>query len=1230
MWSNGATTATMSDIAGTYTVIVTDCNGCTTVCTVVIAEPTQLTVGTSNTNVTCQNPTGTAVAIVGGGTAPYTYLWSNGATTSAVTGLTPGTYTVTVNDANGCGPVTAQAIILAPVPVTCSTTATMSTCNGYHNGTATVTAGGGNGLYSIIWNTAPTQTTTTATGLAAGTYTVIVMDGLGCLSTCSVTVTEPAPMVYTYNVNNTCSGSNGGVATINTMGGTMYTVGDPYTYLWSNGQTTQTATGLGAGTVYVTITDSMGCSIQATVIVPAGSTLSCNTICTPTYCGQALGTATANVFGGTAPYIYQWSNGNNNSVNTGLIAGVYTVLITDANGCTTMCTAMVGEPAAISYSLTTVNALCNGGTGSITITNLNGGTAPYTYLWSDNSTLNTITGLAGTYTVTVTDTNGCSASQSATIVEPLALATTMSGSNVTCNGYSNGTASVVATGGTAPYSYVWNTGGSLNNIWNLIAGTYTVTVTDANGCIATNNIVVTQPAVLDTISTSSTAATCGACNGTGTATITGGTLPYTYLWGNGNTNAIATGLCGGNNFVVVTDANGCTITVCVKVNSTGGFTASLNSPTYAGGYNIRCNGGLDGAINLTTNPQGAYTYSWSNGATTEDLFGVGAGTYDVIVSYGTCTQAVSITLTEPTLLTATATGTNVGCNGNNNGTATASGAGGVMPYTYAWSNGQTTQTATGLMGGTYTVTIGDANGCTATASYTVTAPASGLSITESHANPTCTGNNGSINITVTGGTAPYTYIWTGGQTTEDLTGIGAGSHTVTVTDAGGCTISLCVVLTQPNAIVVSVSTSAASCNGGNNGSAAAAASGGTAPYSYLWSNGGNTSSITGLYPGTYTVTVTDAAGCTTSMSKVVGAPTAIVIVTDSTTNVTGMGGTNGAAYISVSGGTSPYTYTWNTIPVKTTQDVTGLGAGTYTVTVMDASGCISQKSIVITSGVFTCNTFHTETAVSWKTAPAGTNIGAYLNVHFASAFPSSLVVGGGCIGSKTLTLSNPTAVRNFLNNQPLTGGATKLTANLTNATGLTFPSAFGANLVALKMNVVFDAYDANFAPTSTVTLGSMIYQGGGTVNGLTVTQILNEANKLFGGCTSVYDSIEVRNAVKLINESWLGSPGVPFNNVLTCPAPPKATNNALVDITSIVAYPNPTEGQLNIKFITEQEGNVNVRILDAIGRLVFNKSHAAVEGLNDFALDISNLNTGVYMVNVQVNGMQQTIRVVVK
>ena len=236
--------------------------------------------------------------------------------------------------------------------------------------------------------------------------------------------------------------------------------------------------------------------------------------------------------------------------------------------------------------------------------------------------------------------------------------------------------------------------------------------------------------------------------------------PYSYLWSNGQTTQTGTNLCSGNNFVQVTDANGCVVSVCVKVGG-GTFTATLNSPTYAGGVNIRCNGGLDGSINLTTNPQGAYTYTWSSGATTEDLMGVGAGTYTVTVSNGVCTQTVSITLTEPAALTATASGTNVNCSGNNNGTATVAAMGGVSPYSYSWSNGQTTVTATGLMAGTYTVTVTDANGCTATASYVVTAPVNGLNITETHVNPTCNGSsNGSINITVTGGTAPYTYIWT--------------------------------------------------------------------------------------------------------------------------------------------------------------------------------------------------------------------------------------------------------------------------------------------------------------------------------------------------------------------------------------------------------------------------------------------------------------------------------------
>ncbi|MBK8846398.1 MAG: T9SS type A sorting domain-containing protein [Bacteroidetes bacterium] len=716
--------------------------------------------------------------------------------------------------------------------------------------------------------------------------------------------------------------------------------------------------------------------------------------------------------------------------------------------------------------------------------------------------------------------------------------------------------------------------------------------------------------------------------------------PYSYLWSNGQTTQTGTNLCSGNNFVQVTDANGCVVSVCVKVGG-GTFTATLNSPTYAGGVNIRCNGGLDGSINLTTNPQGAYTYTWSSGATTEDLMGVGAGTYTVTVSNGVCTQTVSITLTEPAALTATASGTNVNCNGNNNGTATVAAMGGVSPYSYSWSNGQTTVTATGLMAGTYTVTVTDANGCTATASYVVTAPVNGLNITETHVNPTCNGSsNGSINITVTGGTAPYTYIWTGGATTEDRTGLAAGSHTVTVTDANGCTITLCVVLTQPSAIVLSQSCTNTTCNNGSNGASSVAAAGGTAPYTYVWNNFETTSSISNLPAGTYTVTVTDANGCSNSSSCVITAPTSIVVVVDSTSNVTNYGGNNGAAYISVSGGGGTYTYQWNTIPVRTTQDVIGLTAGTFQVTVTDGGGCLTQASVTITQPPYVCSNgspFHTEfpnpgtygNAQGWTTPAAGNNIGTYLTNHFPAAFPASLVVGGGCGGSRTLTLSSSTAVRNFLTGQPGTGGATILTSNLNNPTSTTFNSSFAALVVSLKMSVVFDAYDPNFAPVPTVTLGDLIYNTA-PFAGMTVTQVLNEANKKLGGCSSPYLTSACSTAVWNILRAWAGGAQGSTAGMLTCPAPPKMASGIASTSGLVTIYPNPSEGMLNMNFEASEDGKLRIVIYDHIGRIVFVTEEAAFAGSNIRSYDLTNLASGMYLVNVQLNGMTETGRLIKK
>ena len=217
-------------------------------------------------------------------------------------------------------------------------------------------------------------------------------------------------------------------------------------------------------------------------------------------------------------------------------------------------------------------AACFNAFDTIKIVNLSGGTGNYDFVWSAGTTITGIDSLtavvnaSGTYTVTVTDSGNCSLTQAVSVNHVLALTIAASSTNITCFGSVNGAATSVASGGTSPYSYAWSNGALNSSINTLAAGTYTVTATDANGCTATTSVVITSPAAMYTISTSSTPATCGLCNGTGTLVVTGGTSPYTYLWSNGQTSVVATGLCAGNNFVLVTDANGCTINVCVKVS----------------------------------------------------------------------------------------------------------------------------------------------------------------------------------------------------------------------------------------------------------------------------------------------------------------------------------------------------------------------------------------------------------------------------------------------------------------------------------------------------------------------------------------------------------------------------------------------------------------------------------------------------------------------------------------
>ncbi|MBK8845750.1 MAG: SprB repeat-containing protein [Bacteroidetes bacterium] len=940
LWTNSATTATAMNLsAGTYTVTVTDANGCIATCSYTVTEPTALTLSTSHQNVNCfGGSNGSLTATAGGGTPVYSYLWNTGAATSTVTGLALGTYTVTVTDANGCT-ITGTAQVGSPPQLIGTITGTINvTCNGASTGSATLTASGGHLPYNTyMWSNG--QTTATATGLAAGTYTATVTDHNGCTASASVTITQPASLAATCSGTNvTCNGFSDGSASVVAAGGTS-----PYSYAWSNGATMATAAGLATGTYTVTVTDNCGAtaSCSFTVTGPPALSVACsgtNVLCN----GGSTGSASVTAADGIAPYTYAWSNGSTNASITGLAAGTYTVAVNDACGAIATCSYTVTEPAALTASCSGTNVLCNGGsTGSATVTAANG-TSPYTYVWSNSATDASATGLsAGTYTVTVTDANGCIATCSYTVTEPTLLTATCSGTNVLCNGGSDGSATIAESGGTSPYTYAWSNGATMANATGLAAGTYTATVTDANGCMATCSYTVTEPVAITATCSGTNTACNGGSDGSASVVAANGTSPYTYSWSNGASAASATGLAAGTYTVMVTDANGCTATCSYTVTQPAALSATCS------GTNVLCNGGSTGSASVTaadgTSP---YTYAWSNGSTDASITGLSAGTYTATVTDGCGAIATcSYTVTEPAALTASCSGTNVLCNGGSTGSATVTAANGTSPYTYVWSNSATDASATGLSAGTYTATVTDANGCIATCSYTVTEPAI-LAATCSGVNVSCNGgSDGSASIAETGGTSPYTYAWSNGATGANATGLAAGTYTATVTDANGCTATCSYTVTEPAALPANCSGTNVSCNGGSDGSASVSATGGTAPYTYSWSNGATVASITGLAAGTYMATVTDANGCNATCEYIVTQPM-VLVATCSGVNVSCNGANDGTASVVATGGTMAYTYLWSN--GSTDANITGLLPGTYAATVTDANGCTATCEYTVT------------------------------------------------------------------------------------------------------------------------------------------------------------------------------------------------------------------------------------------------------------------------------------------
>jgi hypothetical protein len=870
-WSNGTFTEDLTSVqAGDYCVTVTDNNSCTITGCYYISQPYEgLSMMYSTVDVLCNGQsTGSIDISVWGGTLPYYYLWSNGATTEDLTGIPAGNYTITITDDNDCILISAVIQIIQPNEALWLPIATWSAvkCHGECTGSAEFSPAGGTPPYTIellVNGTIKYAPPYFFPGLCAGTETALITDSHGCQNFYPFTITQPSqPLNLTGDVTHVaCHGLPTGIVNITASYGTP-----PYTYLWDNGATTEDLNGVFAGSYCVVVTDYNNCTIIGCFVVeqpyyPLNMTFDKQDVLCH---GNLTGSIDITVTGGTYPYFYQWSNNATTEDLTGIAAGFYFVTITDSHGCQfiNMVSIIINQPAEdLTGSLSWNNVMCYGlCTGTIDVIP-HGGTAPYQVIFNgipDMVPPFFFAGIcAGSYDVIIIDYNNCSTYYPVTFLQPPApLEVTLDVHDLVCMDGNEGWINALPSGGTPPYSYSWSNGEHTQLIDSLEYGDYCVTVTDANGCTAIECGFVDQPVnpLAALYITGENVSCYGANDGWFEVLATGGAAPYQYSldyqpyipspWDFTYNPVIYSGLTPGFHLLTIGDSNHCEVLYEIEITEPDPLIVTFTVE------NVLCYGNSTGSIEMSISGGTcampvpnicSYTINWSNGATDEDLSNLPAGIYEVTVTdLHDCATIAIIEITQPLapLSIITDSTHNISCYGSSDGYIYITVLGGTPPYSYVWNpNIAPTEDLTSLSeGAIYCVTVTDANGCTATAQFLITEPSPTV-VVMSSTDIMCPGElDGSVTVTVVSGlTAPLTYYWSNGVVTYDpvhyLHNIGAGFYCVTIVDAHGCQGYGCDDVQSPNSpLSMQFDVSDVLCYGGYTGSIVIHPMGGTMPY----------------------------------------------------------------------------------------------------------------------------------------------------------------------------------------------------------------------------------------------------------------------------------------------------------------------------------------------------------------------------------------------------------------
>ncbi|MEM6396910.1 MAG: gliding motility-associated C-terminal domain-containing protein [Bacteroidota bacterium] len=1002
-WDTGDITQTLGNVgAGTYSVTVTDANGCFGEQTIVLEDPEAIT-----SDVAIMQPTGGNGGSVSisttGGSAPYTYNWSNGLAGPDQDNLDPGTYTVTVTDANGCEEI---LTILIAEAFSVGASVVDETCFGQCGGVAVLSPQGGLAPYTYSWSIP--GNTDSQLDLCAGTYAYTVTDS------------EGTELIGTVDVQSglqlTASIAEDGIRCDNTETTNLDLTVDngmaPLSFSWSNGAMTEDLFNVGSGSYSVVATDALGCEITTGIFVPPVDALQLNAAITEVSCDAPTGIIIITPSGGNGSYTYQWSSGQNTNIITGP-AGDYQLTVTDANGCTVENVYTIQESIQLTSTAILTQPVCaDDTTGAIDLT-VDSGTAPFTFSWSNSETTEDVFNLSsGDYTVTITDGSNCEAVSTFTIASTSSVDVQAMIDEVSCPGGNDGAVNLTTSGSLLPLTYNWSTGSDSTAITDLGAGTYELTITDAAGCVYESSYTITEPDefTVDSLITlndcfggsaasiellppttgtftaewnttdtglsltdlqagdytvtitndlgceqtydfsltdenpaldfmaDQVSASCGETNGSLTLSPSGGLGPYTYNWETGDNEPSINGQASGSYAFTITDALGCTLEsqATIGEETTAAVASSVVEPT--------CVDAENGSISLDLSGSGPFTVDWSNGEIGTDIANLGAGQISVtIVDANGCTITRDFDLQPTSSLDLDALVKDVTCFSGTNGSVTTTSAASLPPLIYEWSNNVVTPNLTDVAAGIYELTITDAAGCEYESSYAINEPDAFVIDSIITLNDCSGGSAASIEI-VPPATGTFTADWSTSDTGLSLTGLSAGNYSVIVTSELGCEQAYnFAIVDEVEPILIDLTVEDPTCTF-ENGSISASVDGGNGPFTFDWGTAGSGADLTDLGDGDYALLVTDQTGCTATIDTFL-APYPQLTNSSNLEEPLCAGDVTGSISLMPDGGTAPYTYSWSNS--ATEPEIEGLTADDYEVTITDALGCELVESFTI-------------------------------------------------------------------------------------------------------------------------------------------------------------------------------------------------------------------------------------------------------------------------------------------